>query len=119
MTTQENGNDHDHDHDEIFGMAMGFRIIDEEGALYLVEAEIAPYVDEPQELGASLVFHPLDGLDPSDETNDDEAPAWQIDIDDDLASASGSLTEQFQAIARQLRDFSEEDLRKYLRVAKE
>ncbi|HET7274190.1 MAG TPA: hypothetical protein VFI91_03385 [Longimicrobiaceae bacterium] len=117
----ERPDDNDADiHDDTYGMALGFRIIEEDGGLYLVEAEIAPYVDEPQDLGVSLVFHPLDGVNPAEETDDEEWPAWQIDVDDDLTRQEGSsITDQFQKIAQQLREFSEDDLRKYLRAARE
>lgn len=116
---------HDHEHQdeegsETFGMALGFRIFDDEGELFLAEAEITPYVDQPEALGATLVFHPLSDLDPT--TGDEELdwPAWPTDIDDDLTRDSDApMREQFQAIVRQLSTLSEPQLREYLLRARE
>jgi hypothetical protein len=121
MSEHEHEHDHDHEHEgETFGMALGFRIFDDSGDLFLAEAEITPYVDEPDSLGATLVFHPLADLDP---TNDDEEidwPAWPVDIDDDLTRDGGaSQAEQFQAILRQLSGLTEAQLRAYLQRARE
>lgn len=113
---------HDHSHDdqdESFGMAIGFGIFEDEGQLFLAEAEITPYVDEPTELGVTLVFHPLEGLNPIEPSEEVEWPAWPIDIDEDLTRNLGEpIPTQFQAILRQLRGFSEEQLREYLRAAR-
>lgn len=112
--------EHDHEQEATHGMALGFRLLEEAGELYLVEAEISPYVDEPGELGATLVFHPTQGLDPTDTSDEVEWPAWPIDIDDELTrKGSDPIPGQFQAILRQLRGLSDEDLREYLRVARE
>lgn len=115
--------DHDHDHDhggeETYGMAVGFRIFDEGGELYLAEAEITQYVDDPNALGATLVFHSLQGIDPTagDEEDGEMLP---LDIDDDLTRDEGApLREQAQAIFRQLAGLTEEQLRDYLRLARE
>jgi len=111
--------DHEHDDDETYGLALGFRILEDEGKLFLAEAEIAPYVDAPDDLGVTLVFHPLDGINPI-EIGDDDWPSWPLDIDDDLHRKSGEpLAKQFAAIARQLHDLSIEQLTAYLRQARE
>lgn len=102
-----------------YGMAFGFRTIEQDGELYLVEAEIAPYVDEAAELGATLVFHRLEWIDPS-AAEEAEVPAWALDIDDDLLrKGSDPLDAQFAAIVRQLHGISEGQLREYLAVARE
>jgi hypothetical protein len=113
--------DHDHEHEgETFGMALGFRIFDDSGDLYLAEAEITPYVDEPDSLGATLVFHPLADLDPTNDDEEIEWPAWPVDIDDDLTrDGTAPLNQQFQAILRQLSGLSEAQLRDYLKQARE
>lgn len=115
---------HDHEHDDeggqTFGMALGFRIFEEEGELYLAEAEVAPYVDEPGALGVTLVFHPLAELDPTAEEDELDWPAWPTDIDEDLTRDSGApMGEQFQAILRQLAGMTEAQLRTYLQRAVE
>jgi hypothetical protein len=112
--------DHVHDHDDSsYGIALGFRTIEEAGQLFLVEAEIAPYVDDPDELGVTLVFHPLDGLDPTAESEELDWPAWPIDIDDDLERApTDPVPAQFQSIVRQLHRFSGDQLLEYLRSAR-
>lgn len=115
---------HDHTHDEdegegTYGMAFGFRTLAQGDRLYLVEAEVAPYVDEPTELGATLVFHPLEWVDPTPES-DVEIPAWTIDIDDDLTrKGSEPIAAQFGAIVRQLHELTEAQLLEYLAVAQE
>lgn len=112
--------DHDHDAEGTFGLALGFRIIEEGGQLFLAEAEISPYVDQPNELGVTLVFHPLAGLNPVEESDDSDWPSWPIDIDDDLQrNGEDPVQEQFQAIARQLHALSETQLREYLATARE
>jgi hypothetical protein len=114
---------HEHEHDEHYGMALGFRVLEEGGDLYMTEVEIAPYVDEPEELGATLVFHSLEGIDPTNLSEGGEemgGPAWPIDIDDDLTrDASKSAAEQCQAILRQLSQLSDDKLREYLKQARE
>ncbi|MDR0787629.1 MAG: hypothetical protein LBG44_07155 [Gemmatimonadota bacterium] len=115
------GHDHDHSHEEgMVGLALGFRIFEHEGAFYWAEAEIAPYVDEPTELGVALVFHPLDGLNPAESEEDSEWPAWPIDIDDELnLGTGGSLEAQFASIVRQLHGLDVTRLRQYLELAKQ
>src|SRR4028118_1356176 len=54
---------HQHDHDEhgdgeSFGMALGFRIFEDDGQLFLAEVEITPHVDEPTPPGAAPGFPP-------------------------------------------------------------
>ena len=111
---------HDHEHEGSYGMALGVRIVESEGHLFLAEAEISPYVDAPEELGVTLVFHPLDGINPADPEGETDWPAWPIDIDDDLdRNSSDPVPAQFQAIVRQLRGFSEAQLVEYLQVARE
>jgi len=112
--------DHEHEHDESFGIALGFRIFPHEGQLYLAEVEVTPYVDEPNALGATLVFHPLEGLDPTVGNEELEWPAYPVDIDDDLTrEAETPISEQFQAILRQLSGLSEAQLSEYLAQAME
>lgn len=112
----------DHTHDEHYGMALGFRVLEDEGKLYMAEVEIAPYVDEPSELGATLVFHSLEGIDPTNLPEDADAagPVWPIDIDDELTrDGSAPAAEQCEAILRQLSRTSDDQLRAYLRQAQE
>ena len=112
--------DHDQDGDETYGLALGFRIIEDGGKLFLAEAEIAPYVDEPEELGVTLVFHPLDGIDPVAIGEEVDWPSWPLDIDDDLTRQTGdSMAAQFAAITRQLRELSDDQLREYMEQARE
>jgi hypothetical protein len=112
---------HEHEHEDgTYGMALGFRTVEEGGKIYLAEAEIAPYVDEPGELGVTLVFHPLDGVDPTATDEEIDWPAWPIDIDDDLTRNPGdSPAAQFQSIVRQLHGLTAEQLREYLGAARE
>ena len=115
---------HDHDHggeEEGFGVALGFRIFEADGGIYMAEAEISSYVDDPNSLGASLVFHSLTELDPTSAPDDDEEDiGWRIDVDDELTRVEGSpMRDQFHAILRQLAGLSEDDLRAYLKQARE
>jgi hypothetical protein len=113
---------HDHEHgEEGFGVALGFRIFEVDGGIYMAEAEVSSYVDDPKSLGATLVFHSLTELDPTAAPGeDDEEEGWRIDIDDELTRSEGSSTrEQFHAILKQLAGFSEQDLRDYLQQARE
>jgi hypothetical protein len=111
---------HDEEQEGTYGMALGFNLVEENGQFFLVEAEISPYVDQQEELGVTLVFHPLEGIDPSDSSEEVDWPAWPLDIDDDL-SRDGSLPipQQFQQIVRQLHGLSTEQLRNYLGQARE
>ena len=112
--------DHEHEGDESFGMALGFRIFEDEGQVYLAEVEITPYVDEPNALGATLVFHPLNELDPTSPSDDVDWPAWPVDVDDDLTRDTGApVPAQFLEIVRQVGRFTEEQLREYLALARE
>lgn len=117
MATEE----HEHEHEEgTYGMALGFRTVESEGKLYLAEAEIAPYTDEPDELGVTLVFHPLEGLDPTGASEEMDWPAWPIDIDDDLSRDSTlAAPAQFQAIVRQLHSLTDQQLLEYMLAARE
>ena len=118
----EGGHDHDHEHgEEGFGVALGFRIFEAEGGIYMAEAEVSSYVDDPKSLGATLVFHSLTELDPIVPPGDDEEDeGWRIDIDDELTrDEGGSTRDQFHAILRQLAGLSEADLRDYLKQARE
>ena len=119
--SETNGHDHEHGgEEEGFGVALGFRIFEADGGIYMAEAEISSYVDDPGSLGATLVFHSLTELDPTsapDEDEDDEG--WRIDIDDELTRTEGSpMRDQFHAILRQLASLSEDDLRAYLTQAR-
>jgi hypothetical protein len=112
--------DNDQSDDETYGLALGFRILEDGGRLFLAEAEIAPYVDQPDELGVTLVFHPLDGINPVEVDEDVDWPSWPLDIDDDLTRATGdSIEKQFAAIVRQLHDLDVEQLRDYLGQARQ
>lgn len=115
--------DHDHGHgEEGFGVALGFRIFEAEGGIYMAEAEISSYVDDPNALGATLVFHSLTDLDPtvSPDEAEDEDEGWRIDIDDELTRDEKAPTrDQFHAILRQLAALSEDELRQYLKQARE
>jgi hypothetical protein len=116
----EHGHDHDHSHEDSYGIALGFRIFEHDNQFFFVEAEITPYVDEPDALGATLVFHPLKGIDPTDMNEQLDWPAWPTDIDDDLTrDSSQPSAAQFQAIVRQLSSLSEDRLREYLQQARE
>jgi hypothetical protein len=115
---------HGHDHggeEEGFGVALGFRIFEADGGIYMAEAEISSYVDDPGSLGATLVFHSLTELDPTSAPDDEEEDhGWRIDIDDELTRTEGApMREQFHAILRQLAGLSEDDLRAYLKQARE
>jgi hypothetical protein len=115
---RQGGHEHAHGEDEILGMAIGFRIFEDGGELYLAEAEISPYEDEPTALGVTLVFHPLAGLDPT-QAEDEEAEPWAFDFDDELTRDSkSSIVDQTQNIFRQLAQLSEASLREYLRAAR-
>jgi hypothetical protein len=110
----------EHDHTDGVGMALGFRIFEDAGQMYYAEAEITPYVDEPNALGATLVFHPLNDVDPTSADEEMDWPALVLDIDDDLArEAEGPVPQQFQAILRQLSTMSEGQLREYLQQARQ
>ncbi len=113
--------EHDADQEGTYGIALGFRIVEEADKLFLAEAEIAPYVDAPEELGVTLVFHPLDGLNPAEvDDESDDWPSWALDLDDDLTrDSSEPMDRQFTAIVRQLRDLTTEQLRGYLAQARE
>jgi hypothetical protein len=112
---------HEHDHEEsTYGMVLGFRILEREGSFFLVEAEVGPYVDEPTELGVTLVFHPLEGMDPTSAEGDGDLPALPLDIDDDLTrDPDDPIPTQFQAIVRQLAGLSDQKLLEYLDQAGE
>ena len=115
----EHAHDHEHGEDGL-GLLVGFRIFEDEGQLYLAEAEISPYVDDPDALGVTLVFHPLNDLDPPSDEDDEDRPAYPFDFDDELTrDEKGALSDQAQAILRQLAKLPEESLREYLRVARE
>jgi len=112
--------EHNHDDEEgTLGMALGFRILEDGDQLFLAEAEISPYVDQPEELGVTLVFHPLEGINPVGASEEMDWPAWPIDIDDDLTrDGSQPIATQFQAIVRQLHQLPTSQLQKYLEDAR-
>ncbi len=120
MTDQnEQAHDHEHEGDEILGMAVGFRIFEEGGALYLAEAEISPYEDDPSSLGVTLVFHALTGIDPTAGDDEEDEPI-AFDFDDELTrDEKAPIVEQTQDILRQLSKLSEQALGEYLRAARE
>ena len=116
---QQGGHGHDGEGDEILGMAVGFRIFEDNGALYLAEAEIGPYEDDPDSLGVTLVFHTLTGIDPTSADDEDDEPL-AFDFDDELTrDEGGPIVEQTQQILRQLSQLSEQALREYLAAARE
>lgn len=119
--THEHNHDHEHGGEEGFGVALGFRIFEVDGELYMAEAEISSYVDDPNALGATLVFHALSALDPtSPPDEDDEDLGWRIDIDDELTrDETGASRDQFQAILRQLAGLGDTELRQYLEAARQ
>jgi hypothetical protein len=123
--SETHGHDHDHDHDhdheeEGFGVALGFRIFEADGGIYMAEAEVSSYVDDPNALGATLVFHSLTDLDPTSAPDeDDEDVGYRVDIDDELQRDEKAATrDQFHSILRQLAGLSEDDLRQYLTQAR-
>ena len=135
MSDQEHaGHEHeDEDVGDVLGMAVGFRIFEDSpdpglgeddhrravGGLYLAEAEISPYEDQPTALGVTLVFHPLAGIDPTGEDDDDGVPL-AFDFDDELTRDEGtSIVDQTQDILRQLSNLTPESLREYLQAARE
>ena len=124
MSDQEQaGHEHEHEHEaedgDVLGMAVGFRIFEEGGGLYLAEAEISPYEDQPTALGVTLVFHALAGIDPTGE-DDDEAEPLAFDFDDELTRDEGAtIVAQTQDILRQLSNLTPESLREYLQAARE
>jgi len=104
---------------DVLGMAVGFRIFEDGGELYLAEAEISPYEDQPTALGVTLVFHPLAGIDPTGEDDDDGVPL-AFDFDDELTrDEDASIVDQAQDILRQLSNLTPESLREYLQAARE
>jgi len=121
MSDQEHaGHEHeDEDVSDVLGMAVGFRIFEDGGDLYLAEAEISPYEDQPTALGVTLVFHPLAGIDPTGDDDDDGVPL-AFDFDDELTRDEGaSIVDQTQDILRQLSNLTPESLREYLQAARE
>jgi hypothetical protein len=115
----EHTHDHEHDADGL-GLLIGFRIFEDEGEMYLAEAEIGPYVDDSNALGVTLVFHPLSDLDPTSDEGDEDRPAYPFDFDDELTrDEKAPMASQAQDILRQLARLPEESLREYLRVARE
>lgn len=122
MSNQEE-HAHEHGHgnegEEILGMAVGFRIFESGGELFLAEAEISPYENEPEALGVTLVFHPLSGIDPTSADDEDEEP-WTFDFDDELTrDEKASIVDQTADILRQLSKLSEQALGEYLQAARE
>ena len=122
MSDQEAaGHEHEHEGDEsdVLGMAVGFRIFEDGGDLYLAEAEISPYEDQPTALGVTLVFHALAGIDPTGEEPDEDEPV-AFDFDDELTrNEKAPIVEQTADILRQLANLSPASLGEYLRAAKE
>lgn len=123
MPSHEHGHpQHEHTPHEAdgLGLLVGFRIFEDEGELYLAEAEISPYVDDATSLGVTMVFHPLSGIDPTSEDEDEERQAYPFDFDDELTrDETAPLKDQAQAILRQLSTIPEASLREYLQVARE
>lgn len=110
--------EHEHGPDEELGLRIGVRILQQGGKFYQADAEIAPYIDEPGELGVTLVFFQLDGLNPLD--LDEDWQTWPLDIDDDLSFQEGApVEEQFISLVRQLHDLDTEQLLDYLQEARE
>ena len=119
MADEQHEHEHEHEGDELLGMAVGFRIFEDAGALYLAEAEISPYEDDTSSLGVTLVFHALAGIDPTD-AEEDEAEPLAFDFDDELTRDEGaSMVDQTADILRQLSNLTPEALREYLHAARE
>ena len=120
MSDQEQaGQGHEGEEGDVLGMAVGFRIFEDGGDLYLAEAEISPYEDEPTALGVTLVFHSLAGIDPTSEEGDDAEPLV-FEFDDELTrDEGGTIVAQAQDILRQLSSLTPESLREYLQAARE
>lgn len=118
MSQHDHEHDSEHDHSmegNTHGIALGFRIFDHQGDLYFAEAEISAYVDAPESLGATLVFHKVSGIDPTAGADEIEWPTWATDVDDDLTrDETGPVTQQFEGILRQLSGMDEATLRQYL-----
>ena len=71
-------------------------------------------------LGVTLVFHPLEGINPIEIDEEVDWPSWPVDIDDDLTrNAEDPMNRQFDQIARQLKGLSTEKLLEYLALARE
>jgi hypothetical protein len=105
--------------DEVLGMAVGFHTFEADGALYLAEAEISPYEDDPTGLGVTLIFHSLAGVDPTEDGRDDVEPV-AFDFDDALTrDENASVVEQTRTILWQLSGLTSAELREYLRAARE
>jgi hypothetical protein len=121
MTQHDHQHDHDHDHSvegTTHGIALGFRIFEHKGDYFFAEAEISAYVDEPETLGATLVFHKLSGIDPTSSADEIDWPTWVTDIDDELTrDESAPVGQQFEAILRQLSGLSDDQLHEYLHRA--
>jgi hypothetical protein len=116
---QQGGQAHEGEVEEILGMALGFRIFEDGGELYLAEAEIGPYEDDPNALGVTLVFHALAGIDPTSAEDEEEEPLT-FDFDDELTrDEKAPIVDQTQDILRQLSRLSEEALREYLHAARD
>lgn len=116
MSDQHHGHPEEGD---VLGMAVGFRIFEDGGNLYLAEAEISPYEDDPDALGVTLVFHALAGIDPTAEAADEEEPVV-FDFDDELTrDETAPIVQQTQDILRQLASLSPESLSEYLQAARE
>lgn len=95
--------------EEGFGVALGTRLLWLSGNPFLVEAEISSYVDAPDELGVTLVFHSLDLPEPR------ELEGWRLDIDHVLQrDVAAPMREQFRSILRQLIQFPDDMLRDFL-----
>jgi hypothetical protein len=105
--------------DEVTGMAVGFHTFEADGALYLAEAEISPYLDHPTALGVTLVFHSLGRIDPTEDDLGDVKPV-ELDFDDQLTrDENASALEQTHTILWQLSRLTRAELREYLRAARE
>ena len=120
MSDQEQaGHEHEGEDGDVLGMAVGFRIFEDGGALYLAEAEISPYEDQPTALGVTLVFHALAGIDPTSEEGDDAEPLV-FDFDDELTrDEDAPIVAQTADVLRQLSSLTPESLREYLQAARE
>jgi hypothetical protein len=121
--THDHDQDHGHDHSVeggTHGIALGFRIFDHEGEFYFAEAEISAYVDQPESLGATLVFHKVSGVDPTAAVDEIDWPTWVLDIDDDLdRDENAAVTAQFDSVLRQLSQIGDKQLKDYLKAAME
>jgi hypothetical protein len=111
---------HEHEEGQEVGVALAFRIFEAEGVMTLAEAEITPLEDEPTALGATLVFHSLATLDLTSEAVEDEPPIGALELGDVLThDQKAPSPQQLQAILRQLSRMRDDELQRFLVLARQ